>query len=168
GRAYQEGMRQRIFELRQVNNIPLSSGKMRVATEKDLPVVKDFALGFYRDCFPNKEQEKGVALAESMVAEGTCYLWEDQKPVAMVALRRPTTHGICISYVYTPPEERGKGYASTVVATVSRQCLEGKYDFCTLYTDAENPTSNSIYLKIGYKIIGEVMDVEFEASPGEG
>lgn len=32
-----------------------------------------------------------------------------------------------------------------------------------LYTDLANPTSNSIYRKVGYELVSEVADVEFPA-----
>ena len=38
---------------------------------------------------------------------------------------------------------------------------EGK-EFCTLYTDLSNPTSNSIYRNIGYVAVADVEDIEFD------
>ena len=43
-----------------------------------------------------------------------------------------------------------KGYATACVAGVCREILKSGYEFCTLYTDLSNPTSNSIYMKIGF------------------
>jgi predicted GNAT family acetyltransferase len=63
--------------------------------------------------------------------------------------------------VYTPPEWRGKGYASACVAALSQLCLDSGYQFCMLYTDLANPTSNSIYQKIGYQPIGESREYRF-------
>ena len=39
--------------------------------------------------------------------------------------------------------------------------------FCVLYTDLSNPPSNSIYQKIGYARIADVVDVEIEGSAVE-
>jgi hypothetical protein len=62
----------------------------------------------------------------------------------------PTSHGTRISLVYTPPEFRGKGYASALVAALSQAMLDSGKGFCYLFTDQSNPVSNRIYQRIGY------------------
>ena len=52
--------------------------------------------------------------------------------------------------MYTPPEFRRRGYATACVAALNQQQLDAGRQFCALYTDLANPTSNSIYQKIGY------------------
>ena len=66
-----------------------------------------------------------------------------------------TPRGIRISWVYTPNKFRGRGYASAAVAELSQKMLDEGRDFCFLYTDLANPTSNSIYQKIGYKPVSD-------------
>ncbi|HEY96946.1 MAG TPA: GNAT family N-acetyltransferase, partial [Dehalococcoidia bacterium] len=63
--------------------------------------------------------------------------------------------------VYTPPEHRRKGYATACVAGVCREILKSGYDFCTLYTDLSNPTSNSIYMKIGFRPVCDNVEYAF-------
>jgi predicted GNAT family acetyltransferase len=96
-----------------------------------------------------------------MIEEGRLFFWDDSGPVSMAGLTRPTPHGISVSFVYTPPELRGRGYASAVVGRLSQRCLEEGRDFCTLYTDLSNPTSNSIYQRIGYRALADVTDLHF-------
>jgi predicted GNAT family acetyltransferase len=67
-----------------------------------------------------------------------------------------------VSGVYTPPYFRGKGYASSCVAALSRLILERGFTKCVLYTDLANPTSNSIYQKIGYKPVCDSLEIKFE------
>lgn len=55
---------------------------------------------------------------------------------------------------------RGHGYGSLVTALVSEKVLKEK-KFANLFTDMTNPTSNSIYQKIGYKKIGENIHFDF-------
>ncbi len=69
----------------------------------------------------------------------------------MAARARPTAHGIAVNAVYTPPEWRGRGYATSSVSQLSARLLEEGYEFCVLYTDLANPTSNAIYARIGYR-----------------
>src|SRR5918994_1889022 len=53
-------------------------------------------------------------------------LWEDGgEPVSAVGYGSPTPSGVRIGPVYTPPAQRGRGYASALTAHVSAQQLAG-------------------------------------------
>lgn len=75
-----------------------------------------------------------------------------------------TPHGARIGYVYTPPEWRGRGYASACVAGLSQRVLDSGRRFCFLYTDLSNPTSNALYQRIGYEHVCNVIDYEFSVT----
>ena len=165
GIEYRPGMRQRIFELREViwpSN--LNSGELRIAIEADLPLVTDWVMGFNKEAL---HQTIDVTTAREMahghIRFGQLYIWDRVKqPVSMALRTRPTRHGISISLVYTPPAERSRGYASACVASLSQLLLDEGYQFCTLVTDLSNPTSNRIYTAIGYKAIIDYIDYFFE------
>jgi len=145
------GMSQRIYRLDKVEDIKKAEGSMRFAREEDLEMLVDWTLdsGMAMSDDRKLEADKRMAAIQNQVM----FLWEvDGKPVAMTALSRSVGDGITISLVYTPESERKKGYASNLVAQVSKHALK-TYKYCTLYTDLSNPTSNSIYMKIGYKPI---------------
>lgn len=59
---------------------------------------------------------------------------------------------------------RNKGYASSCVAQVSQIALNKGFTKCVLYTDLLNPTSNSIYQKIGYTAICDSLMLKFNES----
>ena len=80
----------------------------------------------------------------------TFYLWEDRIPASQACQARSTMHGAAISAVYTPPPYRGRGYASSLVAELSRVLLERGNRFCCLFADTANPVSCGIYRRIGY------------------
>ena len=73
----------------------------------------------------------------------------------------PIAGGARIGPVYTPPEERGRGYASNLVANVSAGALERGAGACYLYTDLGNPTSNTIYRRLGYRQVAESSMIVF-------
>ena len=84
-------------------------------------------------------------------------IWEvDNTPVSMAGYAGPTPNGIRIGAVYTPPELRNNGYASAVTAGLSQYLLDSGKDFCFLFTDLLNPTSNKIYQQIGYQPVCDV------------
>ena len=73
------------------------------------------------------------------------------QPVSMASSAR-SVHMLCgVSYVYTPPALRRRGYASSCVASVSQSILDQGFARCALYTDLASPISNSSYQKIGYR-----------------
>ena len=80
----------------------------------------------------------------------------------MALQTRPTQHGIGVGGVYTPPELRRRGYASSCVAALSQRLLDAGFEYCTLYTDLSNPTSNDIYQQIGYRPVGDVQEIKIE------
>jgi uncharacterized protein len=66
--------------------------------------------------------------------------------------------------VYTPLSERGHGYATALVADLSRSLLARGRKRCFLFTDLDNPTSNAIYQRIGYRPVMDVMEHRFTDS----
>jgi predicted GNAT family acetyltransferase len=91
------------------------------------------------------------------------YLWEvEGERVALAAYVGPTPNGIRINTVYTPPERRRRGYASSLVADLSQLQLDRGRRFCFLFTDLSNPTSNKIYQNIGYRPVCDVEEITFE------
>jgi hypothetical protein len=92
------------------------------------------------------------------------WLWvEAGEAVALVAYGSPTPGGIRLGPVYTPPERRRQGYATSLVAEVSARLLEGGFRRCYLFTDLTNPTSNAIYRRIGYEQVCESAEYGYEA-----
>ncbi|MDT0159116.1 GNAT family N-acetyltransferase [Bacillus sp. AG4(2022)] len=145
-------MDQRIYILEKVNDLPYAGGTLSLASEKDEELAAGWISDFSRATPENTLSiEEGRKKARQFISERSLYLWlEDGRPVSMAKKARPTKHGVVVNLVYTPDEERKKGYASACVAALSRELLKS-YKFCSLYTDLANPTSNHIYQEIGYK-----------------
>jgi uncharacterized protein len=155
---YEIHMRQRIYKLEKVNDIDISNGDMSLASEDDIDLVKDWLLGFIEDT-PEKPipHEDARKRAEEMIADKSVFLWKvNGLPVSMARRARKTDNGITVNFVYTPKEQRRRGYGRSVVATLSKMLLETN-QFCTLYTDLDNPTSNKIYMEIGYEPVCDSM-----------
>ena len=94
-------------------------------------------------------------------------LWEaGGRPVSLVGFGGPTPNGIRIGPVYTPPELRGRGYASALTAQLSQRQLDCGRRFCFLYTDLANPTSNAIYMRIGYEQVCDSRELAFSVVSG--
>ena len=140
-----------IMMLDKVNDLGKAPGRCRPLREDDLFFVPYWERAFQEECrtevfeIPiNAERLKG------QLGKDIHYIWEDGCPVSQAVNGRSTQNGAVVNYVYTPPYYRCKGYASSVVAELSRVLLERGNKFCCLFADAENPISCGIYRKIGY------------------
>lgn len=162
GRSVRPGMHQRIYELRRVAHPRYSPGHLRLAEQADADLVMRWAVAFNSGIgLPGTPDEVAQA-AKRRLDSRDLYLWDDGRPVSMAAQNRPTRHGITVSYVYTPPELRRRGYATSCVAALSQRLLDSGYEFCTLFTDLANPTSNAIYQQIGYQPLCDYDEYVFE------
>ncbi|TMV44694.1 GNAT family N-acetyltransferase [Paenibacillus mesophilus] len=155
-------MNQRVYRLDEVNAVPLSAGGIRLAGTDDLELVADWIHEFAESVGENMSREDAAQKARENIVGASLYLWEDGRPVSMAKKTRPTRNGIVLSLVYTPILHRNKGYASSCVASLSRLLLDEGYRFCSLYTDLSNPTSNSIYAKIGYNPVQDSILYRFK------
>ncbi len=149
----QTEMPQRAYQLRTVNpaTLTVAPGNLRMGQPADIPRLGDWTIAFDTEAFghPTRPPEDLRALAEKRHAD--IAIWEDGgQPVSMAMRSRPTRRGCTVNLVYTPPELRRKGYATALVAQLSQTLLDEGFEFCTLFTDMNNPTSNAIYIKIGY------------------
>ena len=79
----------------------------------------------------------------------------------MAANSEPVEGVIRMQAVYTPPERRNRGYAGACVAGLSRRMQQAGHR-CILYTDLGNPTSNSVYRRIGYRAVREGLRYRFD------
>ena len=163
GRSSQPGMKQRVFELRQVQPLTLPLGTLCLASADDFERVVNWVQAFHVDANIQDDLESAELLAREKIQNGDLFLWQNKagEPVAMAAKTRPTRHGITVSLVYTPAELRGRGYATACVATLSQQLLGAGYQFCTLFTDLSNPVSNHLYEKIGYTAVADFHEYHF-------
>ncbi len=164
----EQGMRQRIYKLRAVKHHDYPDGRFRQATVEDMSFAAKWNVAFYDDCFGHSDSEECTKAIRTAIENGDLYLWENPLPVSMAGFSRSTKTGVSVSSVYTPPEFRRHGYASALVASLSALALERGKRFCTLYTDLGNPTSNSIYQKMGYDVVADVMDINFTMKNVDG
>ena len=152
----------RIFELLQVNPDISKIGHLRPTTETDLNFLPYWIEGFLADAF-NKKIEPPIDIEKYRHRIPKFYVLENEKgiPVSIANVSREMPTACGIASVYTPPYFRGRGYASACVASLSQQQLDKGFTRCVLYTDLANPTSNSIYMKIGYVPIADSLDIKF-------
>ena len=155
--------RMRVFEARSVMDLPLSPGKLRFARPDDHPLMAQWVFDLSEAIDEPTSFEGARSRAEKLIKDQQLYIWDNDGPVSIAGVSRPMKNGTAIGLVYTPPEHRNNGYATSSVLLLTKKLLSDGYSFCSLYTDLSNPTSNSIYTKISYVPIGDALAFDFVA-----
>ena len=160
GTAHRLGLRQRIFRLERVVSPRPTPGTMRLAGLDDADLLVAWLTAFGIESLPPEENlPDATVTVHTWLRTGIRrnYLWEvDGRPVSWAGVGGRTPNGTRIGPVYTPPAERGRGYASSVVAAATQVQLDEGLRFCFLFTDLANPTANHIYEAIGYEPVTDV------------
>jgi predicted GNAT family acetyltransferase len=148
-------------ELEHPVDVPMPSGSTGQATPEDVPL-----LASWLDAFSAEVEiyaGDSARTANRMVRDNQFELWIDAgSPVCVVGHHAPVGRVVRIGPVYTPPEHRRRGYARrlTYEVSIAALALPG-VDRCMLFTDADNPVSNSIYRQAGYVPYSEHVEIEF-------
>ncbi|MFC9700729.1 GNAT family N-acetyltransferase [Streptomyces sp. NPDC056943] len=164
GRPWTATVRMRLFRLGElVPPDPAPAGRARVATEAEIPFLSAWAREFARDVGEDPTGRDFTGHVTERVTDGRLVLWEapDGRPVSMACVS-PTIEGQArVHLVYTPPAERGRGYAAGATAAVSRAARDGGASQVLLFADLANPTSNALYQRLGYRPVTDHLGVEF-------
>jgi hypothetical protein len=166
GRRIERVLTEGMWALTEVADVPAAPGSMRTATSRDRGLIMAWLGDFHDEAFPAGHLRDDDAIAKQVAArldgEGGGYrLWVDGEPVAMTGHHDVPGVGSRIGPVYTPPARRRRGYATRLVADLSAALLDRGDPGCYLYTDVTNPTSNAIYARIGYVMLGEAAENAF-------
>ncbi|ASK62017.1 GNAT family N-acetyltransferase [Virgibacillus phasianinus] len=155
-------MRQLVYQLDAVNEVPPASGELVAADEQYHQLISDWLIQFGVEADEPITRQGADKLAAQFFKNRSVYLWMvDGKPVSMVNRSRRTKNGATINAVFTPDAYKRNGYATSSVAALSTKLLKDGVQFCSLYTDEDYPTSNRIYKKIGYYQVGSSVVYEF-------
>lgn len=159
-------MAQRIYKLTTLRPPGGVDGSSRPATDDDRPLLLSWIEAFLGEVLGEAPSPVGNAerIVDARLRAGTggFVLWEDPEPVSIAGWGGTTPNGVRIGPVYTPPEHRRRGYGSAATAAVSAERLAAGRRFCFLYTDLASPTSNRIYMNIGYEPVCDSLDYAFE------
>jgi predicted GNAT family acetyltransferase len=159
GAAVEPGMAQLIYRLDEVTQPPPAEGKLRPAYPGDSPLLCEWFADFCAEA--GAVSGDIPAMVDRRLTDGGLYLWEHTTPLTMAGVAPPVAGVVRVGPVYTPPDVRRRGYASSCVAAVSRRALDGGASACMLYTDAANPTSKAIYRRVGYRPVADAAEYHF-------
>ncbi len=139
-----------LYELTRVVPPLPPPGAARWAALADLPLVSDFIRKFFDEVHLPHPPEAEVIAARA-VAGHRALLWDDGGVRSLACQARSTLTGAAIAPVFTPPAERGRGYASALTAELCASLLDAGHRFVCLHAERSNATSNHIYQAIGFR-----------------
>jgi len=149
--------KERIFKLEEVSKDTIGTKKFSVASKTHQTIVLKWAEEMIKEALAETTEEDIEWMTNNLKNEfeenksKMFLLFDNNEPVSMVRKAGRTPNGNFVNLVYTPPSLRRNGYATECVAKLSKNILEEGNKYCFLFTDLSNPTSNSIYQKIGYR-----------------
>ena len=156
---------ERAFQLRSVIPPRPAPGEMVRADQSHKDLLADWVRAFHEEAMRTGPEQDWQRMAERWIKGigRTAWLWVDgDRVVSLTGVGGLTPHGIRVGPVYTPPEDRGRGYASNLVAQLSQLQLDAGRQFVFLFTDLANPTANKIYQDIGYEPVIDIDEYEFD------
>ncbi|MET8907959.1 GNAT family N-acetyltransferase [Micromonospora sp. NPDC004551] len=158
----------RLHELDDLAEPARAPGALVTATGDDVDLVAEWFGAFMADADEQAGRPRGVSAHETpdraellrRIRDGRVWFWTDEtgRRVHLTAANPPSFGVARIGPVYTPPEQRGRGWASNAVAEVSRRLRAEGARVC-LFTDQANPTSNRIYANLGYRPVVDMANL---------
>jgi predicted GNAT family acetyltransferase len=155
-------MREAMHVLEEVRDPPRRArGTLRAARSTERDVLTRWMRAFAEEAGV-LGADRAAEIVDAQLSRGRLFVWDDHGPVSLVSIS-PTIAAVTrIGPVYTAPQRRRRGYASSAVAATSRRALAAGAQRCALFTDLANPTSNKIYADVGYRRLAEWEEHAFE------
>lgn len=119
------------------------------ATERDIEEIAKLQADFTFEALGERAEQSELMSKLSMQINNFALIRKNGEIVA-IAEGINEGNGLCrISYVYTKPTHRNKGYSRNVVTYVTHRAIDDG-NIAYLHVDKNNPISNHLYLSIGY------------------
>jgi uncharacterized protein len=150
---------ERLYEVRELRSPATVSGRLRRAAGADRELLLSWLPGF--EAGPGwAGADPAAQFVTRRLAAGDVWIWDDDGPVSMAARTEAVAGVARIQAVNTPPDLRGRGYASAAVAALSARVLAAGLR-CVLIAGLHNVAANAVYRRLGYEGIGEVLRYRF-------
>jgi predicted GNAT family acetyltransferase len=158
----------RLHELGELVRPASVPGRLTAATHDDLDLAMEWFAAFAGDGDEQAGRPRGTTAHEvpdrsemlRRIRAGGLWFWVDAtgQRVHLTGVNPPSFGVARIGPVYTPPVQRGRGWASNAVAEVSRR-IQAQGARACLFTDQANPTSNRIYSALGYRPVVDMANL---------
>jgi len=174
-RTVEPVLHHRLFELGTLVDPRPVPGRLRAVRPDEAELALAWVHRFFADAdaqagrtagHTDEASAFGMDDIERKLAEGVLWFWVDDadRPVQLTGANPPAFGVARIGPVFTPAQERGRGWAGAAVAEVSRRLRAGG-SRVTLFTDQANPASNALYRALGYVPVVDTVLLRIPPAP---
>jgi RimJ/RimL family protein N-acetyltransferase len=164
GQGSRVGMQMRLYELGRLHPPdPPPPGQARTAVDADRDLLLAWLDAFHDEAAPPGPRDSQRVVADRLSFGGLAFWEHAGAPVSLAGRTRPTGGLARMGPVYTPPEFRGRGFGGAATAAVTQAALDGGAQGVVLFTDLANPTSNTLYQRLGYHPVSDFAVLTFSA-----
>lgn len=138
---------------------PLADGRVtcRVPVDAELPTLARWAYEYETETLggaASAEREASIA-RDYKPAASLRVLVDGGAPLAMTRFNAEIPDTVQVGGVYTPPQNRRRGYGRAVVAGSLLEARARGVRRSILFTSEHNIAARSAYLSLGYRIVGD-------------
>jgi predicted GNAT family acetyltransferase len=142
-------------------------GEMRLASQANLDRHCAWELAFTEEVNATREERDTELIRKRVLSwfkDDALFDWTiGGSAVAQGGVIPIGEDGARVLAIYTPPENRGRGYAQAITAALTQHAFDqGRW--CVLYTDVDNPITNKIYPRVGYMLVAPFLDIIFASA----
>lgn len=127
---------------------------------RDLELAVAWRIAYSREALkapdaPALRDKSRADMTRALTDRQTWILEAGGRPVAMASFNAWLPEVVQLGGVWTPPEERGRGYARAVCAVALRDAAAAGVPRGVLFTGDENPAAIRAYRSLGFARIGD-------------
>ena len=117
----------------------------------DKTILAKYWISYCEEIFNRKiDFNDSLLEVEEWLEDDKFYVLKDSNNKILTMAKYKEVNSIAeISHVYTPKDERGKGYCKTLIYYLTKMLLDNNIE-PVLYTDYQYEASNKAYMKVGY------------------
>lgn len=151
----------RLSRLRAPQSPPAGSAVVAGREDRELLVAW---LGLFEQDAGTWPSSDAARVVDGRLASGAYTLWRDGEgqAVSLAGVSRSVAGSQRLGPVFTPSDQRGRGYGAAVTAAACRRALDEGADELLLFADADNPVSNRLYERLGFRTLEERAALRFE------
>ena len=162
GQGSRVGMQMRLYELGRLHPPdPPPPGRARTAVDADRDLLLAWLDAFHDEAGPVGPRESQRVVDDRLSFGGLAFWEHEGTPVSLAGRTRPAGGLARMGPVYTPPDFRGLGFGGAVTAAVTQAALDGGAEGVVLFTDLANPTSNTLYQRLGFRPVSDWVVLRF-------
>jgi len=139
------------LECNRLKDITLSPGLIDKPNYGDIIILAKWWQDYSKESFQEITLTDSLKEVENWIEDNNFYVWRKNSGKIVCMANYWENEGIAkISYVYTPKEQRNKGYCKSLIHELTKLLLNKRIE-PMLYTDYNNISANKAYQSIGYE-----------------